>query len=116
MNLAKLVFDQIAERFYGSEEDFIYQLNDWTFAPVGEQEVMGAIMHKDGHIHIAILPEYRSKWATKARIQKLLRQAAIGNQVYTTCWKDDAERRRFIERIGFKELMATDPILFGMIL
>lgn len=111
--LVNLVYSQICERAPFDERFFQENTQEWVFEPV---EQMGAIMHKDGHIHIAILPAFRSRWATRRRIRELLGRAAQNGKVYTETIQGDIPRQTFVERLGF-HLITDGPIrLYGMTL
>ena len=61
-------------------------------------EVIGALFHKDGVIHLGIVPAWRSRWASKRVIREML---AYGTETTVQPWESDC--LSFIGRIGFEK-------------
>jgi len=103
--LAKsIIYEAIKERTPGSDFDkFLANLQEWEFCEIHRRgDLLGAYMHLNGHVHIAILEQFRSKWATRALIEKILKDVAMNGKVYTTVLADDSFRNNFAERLGFR--------------
>ena len=92
------------ERFnpdYGFE-DFNRDFKDWYFDYIYREQCIGAVISRNGFIHIGKLPEYRKRWASKNEIIYLIKRAMKDGKARTTIFRDDKFRKDFAERIGFK--------------
>ena len=79
------------------EKEYHSAVSDWKpIAVCNEDEVIGALLAKDGVIHIGIIPEWRGKWASKRVIREMLKYGTK-----TTLMQDESPA--FIERIGFRK-------------
>jgi GNAT superfamily N-acetyltransferase len=69
----------------------------WSAVAVcDDDKVIGALLLKEGVIHLGIIPEYRGLWASKRVIREMLKYGTR-----TTMQPD--EDLTFIARIGFKQ-------------
>jgi GNAT superfamily N-acetyltransferase len=57
-----------------------------------DDKVIGALISKDNIVHLAIVPEYRGKWASRRIIREMLKYGKTTN---------DSSKQDFVERIGF---------------
>lgn len=60
------------------------------------QEVIGALFHLKGVIHLGIIPAWRGKWASKRVIREML---SYGKATTIEPWEDAC--LEFVGRIGF---------------
>lgn len=84
-------------------EGFKHKLTDWSVYPVMVcGNLAGAILHKGPEIHACILPEYRSRWFSRAIITDVL-DPIIGIYGIATTAVPDTKPwgRDFVERLGF---------------
>jgi hypothetical protein len=78
------------------KESYFKTIDSWNpVAVCDDDKVIGALIHKDNIIHLAIVKEYRCKWASKRIIQEMLKYGKMTNAGSS----DD-----FVERIGFKRI------------
>jgi hypothetical protein len=83
------------ERTPGHEADYRAMCEQWQVVAVcDDAEVIGALFARDGVIHIGIIPEYRSKWASRRVIRQMLSYGTRTSLI-------EGEDPTFIERIGF---------------
>jgi GNAT superfamily N-acetyltransferase len=91
-------FDAYGEELAPHRNGDAYRLlmNEWNPVAVCDGErVIGSLISKDNVIHLAIIPSYRGKWASRRIIQQMLRYGTT-----TTVAEDNA----FVERIGFRRV------------
>jgi hypothetical protein len=54
-------------------DDYRAAMQDWTVQVITKNEhPIGAIFNKDGEIHVAILPSWRKRWATRRFLNEIL--------------------------------------------
>jgi GNAT superfamily N-acetyltransferase len=83
------------ERVPGFEQAYRSACQNWEVVAVcDDNEVAGALLAKDGVIHLGIRPEYRGKWASRRVIKEML---SYGRE--TTLMPDEDDD--FVRRIGF---------------
>ena len=83
------------ERVPEYESDYYNAVTDWNpIAVCDDDKVIGALLVKNGVIHLGIVPEYRGKWASRRIIKEML---AYGTATTLT----DDEPDEFVKRIGF---------------
>ena len=62
-------------------------------ALVSGDEVIGALFHREGVIHIGIVPEWRKRWATRGLLKACFRYGTK-----TTLLPGEVEQREFVRR------------------
>jgi hypothetical protein len=71
-------------------------VEEWNpVAVCDDNKVIGVLISKSNTIHLAIIPEYRGRWASRRIIREMLKYGT------TT---DDGDHRDFVERLGFKRI------------
>lgn len=101
----KIVFDALKDRFHKLYrfDDFCNDYKNWNFEYIYKNGLcVGAVIIKDGYIHIIISNEHRKNWATKGLIKRLLINSMVDGVVKTTIFKNDEYRITFAKRLGFK--------------
>lgn len=89
-----------AERCPGMEAQYRAACDGWNAsAIVRDGDVIGALLHKQGVVHIGIVPEWRGRWATKGAVREML---SYGSKTQVLDGEDDA--KAFVERLGFKNM------------
>lgn len=84
-----------------TREQFKEFMRGWEIAAFPEERPIGAIAKKGCHIHVAVLPEHRGKWASRRVIGEILNPVLSEyGQVTTTAM---IESRAFVDRLGFEE-------------
>lgn len=87
------------ERIPGLCAAYYATCDGWGVVAVcSDSEVIGALFHKGGVIHLGIVPEWRSRWASKRVIREML---AYGKATTLQPWESDC--LKFIGRIGFEK-------------
>lgn len=84
------------DRLPDMESAYRHACGDWHVIAVVADRVIGALFAKDGVIHLGIVPEWRSRWASRRLIREMLSYGKI-----TALLPDEAEQMAFIQRIGF---------------
>ncbi len=83
------------DRLPEHREAYLRACEGWSVIAVCDDDVIaGALMAKDGVIHLGIKPEYRGRWASRRVIREML---SHGRKT-TLMPGEDPE---FIQRIGF---------------
>lgn len=102
------------DRLPGMEAVYRNACDGWQVVAVVADRVIGALFAKDGVIHLGIVPEWRSRWASRRLIREML-----GYGKRTTLLPDEDGPRDFISRIGFVQegsayvLNAVNDLLCG---
>lgn len=86
------------ERVPGLEREYRAMCQAWQVIAVVADRVIGALFAKDGVIHLGIVPEWRSRWASRRLIREML-----GYGRSTTLLPCETECKAFVRRIGFLE-------------
>lgn len=88
-----------SERVKGMEGAYRAACQSWQVVAVCDgPKVIGALFVRNGVIHLGIIPEYRSKWASKRVIREML---AYGKN--TTVLDNEPDCIEFVSRIGFRK-------------
>jgi GNAT superfamily N-acetyltransferase len=75
------------------KEDYRQLMGEWNpVAVCDDEKVIGVLISKNGFVHLAIVPEYRGRWASRRIIREMLRYGT------TT---DPGDNDEFVERLGF---------------
>ena len=75
-------------------EAYVNVMAEWNpVAVCDDDKVIGVLTSKDNIVHLAIIPEYRGRWASRRIIRDMLK---YGTE--TTPGEDNT----FVERIGFR--------------
>lgn len=86
------------DRVPGLEREYRAMCQAWQVIAVVADRVIGALFAKDGVIHLGIVPEWRSRWASRRLIRDMLSYGRA-----TTLLPCETECRAFVSRIGFVE-------------
>lgn len=86
------------DRVPGFEREYRAMCQVWDVIAVVADRVIGALFAKGGVIHLGIIPEWRSRWASRRLIREML-----GYGKSTTILPCESECREFVRRIGFVE-------------
>lgn len=84
------------ERVPGMESAYLAACAGWRVIAVVADRVIGALFARDGVIHLGIVPEWRSRWASRRLIREMLSYGKTA-----TLQPDEHDSREFISRIGF---------------
>ena len=80
----------------GHRDAYLRALQGWQVVAICNDDTpIGALLVKDGVIHIGIVPEWRGRWASRRVIRELISYGQT-----TTVPPDN--RRDFLRRVGFK--------------
>ena len=80
-------------------KSFKKRLKEWfVFGVEKDSKMIGMGMLNKGEIHFCIKPEYQGRWLTRG----LLKQINSLDIRYTTVGTGNAEKQRFVEKIGFE--------------
>ncbi len=86
-----------AERCPGMEAQYRAACDGWNATAIlRDGNVIGALLHRQGVVHIGIVPEWRGRWATKGAIKEMLSYGTL------TQVRDEEEGAKdFVRRLGF---------------
>lgn len=80
----------------GHRDAYLRACEGWQLVAICDDDTpIGALLVKDGVIHLGIVPEWRGRWASRRVIQELISYGRA-----TTVPPDN--RRDFLRRVGFK--------------
>jgi GNAT superfamily N-acetyltransferase len=86
-------FTACKEELSEYKDNYFKVVQDWNpVAVCDDDKVIGTLISKDNVIHLAILPEYRGKWASRRIIREMLKYGKTTNE---------SSKQDFVERIGF---------------
>jgi GNAT superfamily N-acetyltransferase len=87
-------FDACRAELEPHREGYFAVVREWNpIAVCDDDKVIGILTAKDDVIHLAIVPEYRGRWASRRVIREMLKYGKT-----TTVGQDNS----FIERVGFR--------------
>lgn len=90
-------WEAYAERVPGMQAAYLKAAESWEAIAVCDgSEVVGALLKRDGVIHLGIKPAWRGLWASRRVIREML---SHGKRTTLTRGEDDI----FIRRIGFEK-------------
>jgi GNAT superfamily N-acetyltransferase len=81
---------------------FLMALHGWRFRGLFRGATcIGAVMDRDGVVHISILPDYRKRWAGAGIIKEIISSARSNGRLRTFVAQGDTFRAEFARRLGF---------------
>lgn len=112
--LVELVYDQVKHRLNGMPIDkFAEATSRFKYIPVEvDSKTVGAIMIDGNEWHIAVMPEYRKKWATKG-LMKFFKDAINKHgKIVTAVSMEHDLGHGFARKLGFKNTQTKDGIVY----
>lgn len=77
-------------------DNYLNLAKEWSpVAVCDDNKVIGVLISKDNVIHLAIIPEYRGRWASRRIIRDMLKYGKT-----TVAGPDNS----FVERLGFRRV------------
>lgn len=85
---------------------FLRYMEPWDAYPLYKNEILqGCIISLEAEVHACILPEHRGKWATKARVNKILSPVLKEyGYVITKVPHRKSWGHKFVQKLGFEEV------------
>jgi len=86
----------------------------WKVHPVHYQnQIIGAILEKDGELHTSISPEFQKRWNPRPYIKNILYPALDKyGSLYSDAKKEDLNAQRWLIKLGFQYLKEDENNIF----
>ena len=112
--MTQIDYANILYKIYGSpkelKKEFIKEALDWEYFPVYKNDHIAALfMTKGSDIHCGCFPEYKGRWFPMKRFQRIIKDILLKYGKVTTSTFE--ESRKFVERLGFKEVSKNNEII-----
>lgn len=75
----------------------------------------GMVVTKGPEIHLAIVPSYRRRWASRRLLNQLLQEPLTHGFAITSVMTDNVKGQNFVERLGFKRTHTDTVIHYRMV-
>jgi len=96
------------ERVPGMESAYLAMCEGWRVIAVVADRVIGALFVREGVIHLGIVPEWRSRWASRRLIRDMLSYGKA-----TTIQDFEPQCAEFVSRIGFAKTQGGQYVYRG---
>lgn len=102
----------LRDRILVTQEQLEKVFSDYSVKVLSDEGVpLGMLTIKGPEIHIAIIPSYRKRWASKRLLDEMLSEPLQNGYAVTSVMKDNKIGRDFVTRIGFKRTHETATVI-----